>query len=139
MAHDGLFARWWTPAQHLPGAPLLCCYVTAERARAVDALTDEALPARALAELATLLGEPGVGAGCVAWRRMAWAADPLALGGYAHVPPRAADARPTFAAPDGERLFFAGEASAYETNPQTVHGAIESGLRAAVEALTYDI
>jgi monoamine oxidase len=138
MAHEGLFARWWTPAHHLPGAPLLCCYVTAARARAVDALTDAELPALALAELATLLGEPGIGAGCVAWRRMAWAADPLALGGYAHVPPGAADARPALAAPEGERLFFAGEASAYATNPQTVHGAIESGQRAAAEVLAYD-
>jgi monoamine oxidase len=138
MAHGGLFARWWTPAHHVPDAPLLCCYVTAERARAVDALADEELPAPALAELAALLGDPGVGAGCVAWRRASWAADPLALGGYAHVPPGAADARPALAAPEGERLFFAGEASAHDTNPQTVHGAIESGRRAAAEALSYD-
>jgi monoamine oxidase len=32
-------------------------------------------------------------------------------------------------------LFFAGEATAHETNPQTVHGAIESGWRAARECL----
>jgi monoamine oxidase len=135
MAHGGLFARWWTPAHHLPGAPLLCCYVTAERALEVDALTDEELPARALGELATLLGGPEAVAGCVAWRRVSWAADPLALGGYAHLPPGAADARPALAAPEGERLFFAGEATAHDTNPQTVHGAIESGWRAAAEAM----
>ncbi|MGQ9549684.1 MAG: FAD-dependent oxidoreductase, partial [Roseiflexus sp.] len=29
--------------------------------------------------------------------------------------------------------FFAGEATAYDSNPQTVHGAIESGWRAADE------
>ena len=74
----------------------------------------------------------------MAWRRAAWAADSLALGGYAHLPPGAADARPALAAPEGERLFFAGEASAHETNPQTVHGAIESGRRAAAEARACD-
>jgi len=28
-------------------------------------------------------------------------------------------------------LFFCGEATAFHTNPQTVHGAIETGIRAA--------
>lgn len=138
MAHSGLFARWWTPAHHRPDVPLLCCYVTAERARTVDALSDAELLDQALAELARLLGEPGIAAGCVAWRRAAWATDPFALGGYAHLPPGSAAARPVLAAPEGERLFFAGEATAYDTNPQTVHGAIESGWRAAAEALAYD-
>ncbi len=31
------------------------------------------------------------------------------------------------------RLFFAGEATAYDSNPQTVHGAFESGVRAAIQ------
>jgi monoamine oxidase len=134
-AHSGLFSRWWTPLLHLPGAPVICCYVTAERARAVDALDDAELLRRALDELATLTGSPGVRDGCAALRRSAWGPDPLARGGYAYVPPGAADARPTLAAPEGELLFFAGEATAYDTNPQTVHGAIESGRRAAEECL----
>jgi monoamine oxidase len=138
MAHDGLFARWWTPAHHAPGVPLLCCYVTAGRAAAVDALSDEEVQRAALAELAMLLGQADVGAGFQGLRRKAWASDPLALGGYAHVPPGAAAARPALAAPEGERLFFAGEATAHDTNPQTVHGAIESGWRAADEVLNYD-
>jgi monoamine oxidase len=135
MAHTGLFSRWWTPAFHVPGAPLLCCYVTAERARAADGLGDAELRRAALDELAGLLGEPAVRAECEAVLRSAWAADPLARGGYAHLPPGAADARPALAAPEGERLFFAGEATAHDTNPQTVHGAIESGYRAADELL----
>ncbi|MEZ4733419.1 MAG: FAD-dependent oxidoreductase [Caldilineaceae bacterium] len=62
---------------------------------------------------------------------MAWASDPYACGGYAHIPPGAAAARLLLAQPEGGALFFAGEATAYDTNPQTVHGAIESGWRAA--------
>lgn len=135
MCHEGLFSRWWTPALHAPDVPVLCCYVTAEGARAVDALGDDELRRRALDELAGLLGEPAVRERCEAVRRSAWAPDPLARGGYAHVPPGAAGARLALAAPEGERLFFAGEATAHDTNPQTVHGAIESGYRAAEEAL----
>ncbi len=135
LAHEGLFSRWWTPLLHRPGAPVICCYVTAERARLVDTLDDAELRRRALDELAGLIGSPALRDGCVALRRSAWAADPLARGGYAHLPPGAADARPALAAPEGESLFFAGEATAYDTNPQTVHGAIESGRRAAAECL----
>lgn len=135
VAHEGLFSRWWTPLLHMPGAPVICCYVTAERARLVDALDDRELRGRALAELAELAGAPGLRDGCVALRRSAWGLDPLARGGYAHLPPGAADARPALAAPEGELLFFAGEATAHDTNPQTVHGAIESGARAAAECL----
>lgn len=135
MCHEGLFSRWWTPAHHVPGAAVLCCYVTAERARAVDALDDAELRRRALDELAGLLGEPAVRDRCVAALRSAWGPDPLARGGYAHIPPGAAAARPALAAPEGEVLYFAGEATAHDTNPQTVHGAIESGYRAADELL----
>jgi monoamine oxidase len=135
MAHEGLFSRWWTPAHHLPGLPLLCCYVTAERARAVDTLDDGELRRGALDELTTLLGEPRVRDGCQALLRSAWASDPLARGGYAHLPPGAADARLALAAPLDGGIFFAGEATAHDSNPQTVHGAIESGFRAAAELL----
>lgn len=134
-AHTGLFSRWWTPLLHMPGAPVICCYVTAGRARAVDAMGDRELLRRALGELAAITGSPGARDGCLGLRRSAWAADPLARGGYAHLPPGAADARPALAAPEGEALFFAGEATAYDSNPQTVHGAIDSGRRAAAECL----
>lgn len=137
MAHAGTLARWWTPAHHIPGAALLCAYVTSARARQIDALDDAALRALALAELAPILGVPAaeLDRRCVGMRRMAWAADPYARGGYAHLPPAAAAARLALAAPEGDRLFLAGEATAHDTNPQTVHGAYESGERAAAEAL----
>jgi len=137
MAHTGTLARWWTPGHHLPGAAVLCAYITGKRARRVDALPNDALLGLALAELAALLGRPiaELARHCVGMRRAAWAADPYARGGYAHIPPGAAAARPALAAPEGDRLFFAGEATAHDTNPQTFHGAYESGERAARECL----
>ncbi len=135
MMHTGIAARWWTPGYPRPGAAVLCCFVTAQRAAQVDAMSETEALNLGLAELAGLLDRADLKEKCVAAKRVAWAADPYALGGYAHIPPGAAAARPILAQPEGAQLFFAGEATAYETNPQTVHGAIESGWRAAQEIL----
>jgi monoamine oxidase len=91
-----------------------------------------------LNELAVLLGKSvdELRSACIQSQRVAWMVDPYALGGYAHIPPGSADARPILAQPVGDVLFFAGEATAYDTNPQTVHGALESGWRAARECLS---
>jgi monoamine oxidase len=135
MAHKGLSARWWTAAHTTRNAAVIVAYATAARARALDALDDDEALAAGLEELQTLLGRRDLTQRQRAARRVAWGADPFAYGGYAHVPPGAADARIVLAAPEGDTLFFAGEATAYESNPQTVHGAIESGWRAADEVV----
>lgn len=135
MAHDGVTARWWTPGYRRVGPPVLAAYVTADRARQVDALTEADALALGLREAAALLGQPSLADCVTAARRVSWAADPLTRGGYAHVRPGGAEARPLLAAPVENVLFFAGEATACETNPQTVHGAIETGWRAAREVL----
>lgn len=135
MAHTGLAARWWPAAHATRDAAVIIAYATAVRARALDALDEAEAIAIGLRELQTLLGRDNLAQRCVAARRVAWSADPWAYGGYAHVPPGAAAARRILAAPEGATLFFAGEATVYDSNPQTVHGAIESGWRAADEAL----
>ena len=63
-----------------------------------------------------------------------WAHDPFARGAYSHALPGQAHQRAVLAAPVDDRLFFAGEA----TSPNffsTAHGALDSGERAAREAL----
>jgi monoamine oxidase len=134
-AHNGIAARWWTPGYGRPGAAVLCCYITADRAAQIDAMPEANALHLGLAEMSRLLGRSDLAARCVNARRVAWAHDLYARGGYAHLLPDAAAARPQLAQPEGNVLFFAGEATAYDTNPQTVHGAIESGWRAAREAL----
>ncbi len=135
LAHNGATARWWTPGYGRPGAAILCCYITAERAAQLDAIPEANALQLGLDEISHLLGRPDLPAACLAARRISWANEPYTRGGYAHLPPAAADARPLLAQPEGDLLFFAGEATAYDTNPQTVHGAIESGWRAAAEIL----
>jgi monoamine oxidase len=137
MAHERLTARWWTPDYGRGKTPILCTYVTANRARELDAMPEDAALAIGLEELSLLLGKPlaAIKELCVGSKRVSWASDPYALGGYAHVPIGKSNCRPLLARPEGDVLFFAGEATAYDTNPQTVHGAIESGWRAARECL----
>jgi monoamine oxidase len=92
---------------------------------AVDALARALeLPPRALRSAL----EEGI---IVDWRR-----DPFARGAYAWVPAGASDASATLAQPVDGRLFFAGEATATDSaDIGTVHGAMETGARAANQVL----
>ncbi|NJM08360.1 FAD-dependent oxidoreductase, partial [Candidatus Gracilibacteria bacterium] len=75
MAHEGRFARWWTPSLGVKSqasasrratlaeqdhSDVICCYVTVERAAALDQLSDAEAIGFACAELETLLGEAGL-------------------------------------------------------------------------------
>jgi monoamine oxidase len=132
MAHTGVMARWWTPAYGC-NQPVLTAFVTAGRARQVDAMPEAEALALGLQELGQMIGVADLASACIAARRVAWAHEPYTRGGYAHLPPAASAARIKLAQPEADVLFFAGEATAWESNPQTVHGAIESGWRAAAE------
>lgn len=135
FCHTGLVARWWIAGYGRAESTVAAAFVTEDRARQIDAMSEgEALQA-GLYELAQLLGVTDLASYLLVAKRHAWAADPWTLGGYAHVPPGAAYARVELARPEENVLFFAGEATAYETNPQTVHGAIESGWRVAQECM----
>lgn len=133
IAHKGLAARWWTPGFGRDDAAVMCAFLTAERASKIDALPEKQALSIGLAELSQLIDVSleTLVASCEAMKRVSWAHDPFAHGGYAYVPVGKADCREILAEPEGKTLFFAGEAAAFFTNPQTVHGAIESGWRAA--------
>ena len=61
-----------------------------------------------------------------------WANNPFTLGAYSEAIPGKSRSRPRLKRPVGDRIFFAGEATAHAYS--TVHGADRSGKRAAVEA-----
>ncbi|MEI7888427.1 MAG: FAD-dependent oxidoreductase, partial [Actinomycetes bacterium] len=64
-----------------------------------------------------------------------WSTDPLAFGSYSYMAVGAdPKMRKALAAPLGNRVFFAGEATSPD-NPATVHGAQGSGVRVAKEIL----
>jgi monoamine oxidase len=60
-----------------------------------------------------------------------WSSDPHALGAYSYPRVGGADAGPRSSAPLEDTLYFAGEHTAAPPDHGTVHGAIESGVRAA--------
>lgn len=67
--------------------------------------------------------------------RTRWAQDPWALGAYSYLPVGATpELRQVLARPVGSTLHLAGEATSASA-PSTVHGAIESGRRAAADVL----
>jgi monoamine oxidase len=63
-----------------------------------------------------------------------WHYDPFACGAYAYLPVGGLDAQNELARPVDDTLFFAGEATSVG-HIGTVHGAIETGRRAAKEIL----
>lgn len=135
--HNGLAARWWTPGYGRDGAAVICCFATADKARILDEQEEHRALNWGLTELNWLLEsrEQDLRRAYIDARRVSWALDAYARGGYAHLPPGQAAARPALAQPEENILFFAGEATAYDSNPQTVHGALESGWRAARECV----
>ncbi|MCB0009096.1 MAG: FAD-dependent oxidoreductase, partial [Anaerolineales bacterium] len=126
----------WLNLGHFSGVPIIVVYHSGSRALRTNEWSDETLIRKALAVMGRLFGqEYGPIPWPEAYLRTEWAADPLARGSYSFdkVGQQPGD-RAALAAPVGNRLFFAGEA----THPHyyaTVHGAYESGIRAARELL----
>ncbi|MGC2193161.1 MAG: NAD(P)/FAD-dependent oxidoreductase [Terriglobales bacterium] len=66
-----------------------------------------------------------------------WQSDPYCRGAYSYALADGKEAARRLAAPVGNTLFFAGEATDFSGHNGTVHGAIASGQRAATELLSY--
>jgi monoamine oxidase len=127
--------RTETASYHLRpfGRPYIEAFLGGRCARGLEGEGKGAMTAFVLEELGELMGSD--------FRRRlhplaetAWASDPWALGSYSHALPGHAGDRAALAQPVDDRLFFAGEAT-HSHLYSTVHGAWESGLRAADEAI----
>ncbi|MEX2247827.1 MAG: NAD(P)/FAD-dependent oxidoreductase [Dehalococcoidia bacterium] len=125
---------WWRPGRCRDDeAPVLTAFFGAaavERFRALG----EGAPAEALRHLEEIFGVRNLASRLHTARFVDWPADPWAKMSYSYTPPGATGLRDNLAAPAGSALHFAGEATS-RLRPATVHGAIESGLRAAAEIL----
>ena len=127
-----LYTSWLNNA-HYSGQPVLVAYHSGSRAQYINQLSDEDLIAGCMETLRKLFGadipDP------IGYVRTGWAQDPFSCGSYSYgkVGSSLAD-RARLAEPVDGRLFFAGEA----THPHytgTVHGAYETGIRAAKEVV----
>ncbi len=130
---------WWTSdwgidaqTEASTATPLLITVIAGRAAHYFEALGSAAIPT-ALAMVAAVLGEQ-VHACFDSGRFVAWGSDPYALMGYSYVPVNSSGLRSQLAQPIEEVLFFAGEATNV-IRPATVHGALESGWRAAAAVM----
>jgi monoamine oxidase len=108
-------------------------YLGGRWAQALESEGPGAPAAFAAEELGRLLGSD-FRRGLTTLAETHWASDPWSLGSYSHALPGHAGDRAILAAPAEDRIFFAGEATSAHFY-STVHGAWESGLRAADEAI----
>jgi len=121
---------WWTSgAGRDDEAPVLTSLVGGSAVRRLRQLDEPAV--HGVRDLERVFGRP-LADQVVEARWVDWSADPWSKMGYSHVPPGGVGLRSVLAAPVGGVLFFAGEAT-NTIRPASVHGALESGYRAAAE------
>ncbi len=111
-------------------------FVVGREALRRAALSDREIQDLTCEELRAIV-PPSVHVGTVeAFACSRWPIHPFVRGGYSFLPPGGRlQHRVDLAAPVDGVLFFAGEATHTRGEPATVHGAIETGYRAAAEVL----
>ena len=129
----------WVPGKLKSGATndVILCYIMGEGAERMSAMEAAAID-QALADLDAMFGGNVATAAFAEGHIQDWSKEPYILGAFSYTKPGTypeaggPSARETLAAPVAGKLFFAGEATARH-HPATVHGALESGHRAAQE------
>jgi monoamine oxidase len=125
---------WWRPGRCRDDeAPVLTAYFGGPAVEYFRGLGEDA-PLRALKHLEEMFGVSLENRLRDA-RFVDWGSDPQAMMSYSYVPAGALGQRAVLAAPVEQALYFAGEASSL-ARPSTVHGALESGRRAAAEVMS---
>lgn len=127
---------WWRPGweQGQDEVPILTALVGGEQAAIFDTMGEREVIAAALHDLETMFGVTNLEAELEQGRFVSWGTDPYSRMGYSYVPVNGVGLRELLAEPVKDVLFFAGEAT-HVIRAATVHGAIESGLRAAQEIM----
>ncbi len=129
----GLWGDWLNAAPST-GQPVLVGFNAAAMAERIEGLDDRATTASAMQALRAMFGtaipDP------VASQITRWRQDPFARGAYSfNAVGTSAQSRRALFGPDwAGRLLFAGEATSHD-HPGTAHGALITGIAAAVAAL----
>jgi monoamine oxidase len=118
------------------GAEYLDAFTVGRQARRRLALSEPEIVQATLDEFRAALARPVRDVPVVGSAMQRWSQMPAFRGAYSYLPVgTGVSARRTLAEPIGGRLFFAGEATHTGGEAATVHGAIETGYRAAEELL----
>lgn len=130
-APDEMPPTWWT---QLPvRTPLLVGWAGGTRAEKLLSLSPDALRDQSLAALSRLfaISRQFLEDALVDTYTHNWTSDPFSLGAYSYIPIGGLDAQAELFEPIENTIYFAGEAANTAGHHGTVHGAIQSGLRAA--------
>lgn len=121
---------WW--ALNAP-APVLCGWAGGEVSRPLRAQPPAKVREEALHSLAAIFGTSvqKICSWLADWQYHPWTTDPFSRGSYSFPAADCKNGAEELARPVSSTIFFAGEATAEDYG--TVHGAMESGLRAAFE------
>lgn len=115
------------------GRPVIECFFGGAGARAAEASGPQAAFAHAIDQIVRLFGS-AVRSCLRPLIASDWAGTATIGGGYSHALPGQSGARTVLARPFDGRIFFAGEAT-HPSDFSTAHGAYQSGVRAAEEAV----
>jgi len=115
-------------------APILTGYMGGEAAERYAALGKEKVIQESLRQLEQMFGVKDLQSQLESANFVTWATDEYSKMAYTYVPVGGAGLRDQLAAPIEQVLFFAGEATNRD-NSGYVHGALESGFRAADEVI----
>lgn len=129
----GLIPIFWATSLGRSDEFILTGFVHGSNAEALAAMGEQGILNQALEELDVLFGEASDT--YVQGLVYDWGNEPFIEGAYSYPTPDMGDAIEVLAQPVGNRLFFAGEASHTGGHTSTVHGAMETGLRAALEVI----
>jgi monoamine oxidase len=94
---------------------------------------DRFIQQRALEGLTRIFDDQTIPSLLMEFHHHNWKSDPFARGAYSYLPVNGLDLPRALGACVEDTLFFAGEATTIDYQLGTVHGALESGLRAAHE------
>lgn len=126
---------WWRSGwKRNNEAPVLTAYTGAVGADKLGALGQERAIQKGLQDLEQMFNMP-LANRLVDALFVDWQKDSYARMAYSYVPVNGVGLRSQLAQPVEHMLFFAGEAT-HPTRAATVHGALESGIRAAHEILS---
>jgi monoamine oxidase len=121
---------WWALT---PPAPVFTGWAGGDAAKKMLLPSSTRVRDEAIHSLSTILGTTHrkITPWLVDWRFHPWSDDPFSLGAYSFPAAGVEQGAEQLACPISSTVFFAGEATAREYG--TVHGAFETGLRAAKE------
>ncbi len=127
----------WLNIGYYTNEPIIIAYHAGRRASRINKWDDETFLKRTIAVMQRLFGDNGYGTipQPLNYVRTNWQHSPFSQGSYsfAQLGQQEKD-RHILAEPVGERLFFAGEAC-HPHLCATIHGAYETGIRAAWEIM----